>query len=536
MSLANIACVLAERQKSGNERGILMIDWDLEAPGLHRFFQENLLKKRNITEKEYDAEPGLIELFCELEQRTDVFLSKLKELDKNRKVLSGGKEVAEKIVKSIDFDKYISPTEIENLYLMKAGRFGSDDKNEYPEKVNKFNWEDLYNKLPHLIRVFADELAERYDFVLIDSRTGVTDISGICTTLLPEKLVVVFTPNTQSIKGALDVVKRATDYRKESVDSRPLIVFPLVSRVEANMPDLRRIWRYGEPAEKIIGFQPEFERVLGEIYREKKVNLNEYFNQIQVQHIPRYAYGEKIAILDERLDDRLSLRIGYKTFTNKLLENYFPWEGRVALPHDEEDTEYQETRSRSETDQERTTKSEEEIVLEEKLDRMKGKLKWSLRLLGIDFTRLFRTALVILSIAITIVALVTSIMYRQRIDEMKTISQKNEELQQRIAELDKLPPLLEEKEFALKDKDDKINQLYEQINATGNEKDKTILDLNQQLKDANANLVSTFKSAQDYQQRWQKYLDRAIYAEKKLTELNVVKDDLQKQLAACKNP
>jgi hypothetical protein len=32
------------------------------------------------------------------------------------------------------------------------------------------------------------------EYVLTDSRTGISDVSGICTMLLPDKLVVVFTP------------------------------------------------------------------------------------------------------------------------------------------------------------------------------------------------------------------------------------------------------------------------------------------------------------------------------------------------------
>ena len=36
MALANVACLLAQRV-SASER-VLVVDWDLEAPGLHRFF------------------------------------------------------------------------------------------------------------------------------------------------------------------------------------------------------------------------------------------------------------------------------------------------------------------------------------------------------------------------------------------------------------------------------------------------------------------------------------------------------------------
>ena len=35
MALANVACILAKSQ----EGRVLIIDWDLEAPGLHRFFR-----------------------------------------------------------------------------------------------------------------------------------------------------------------------------------------------------------------------------------------------------------------------------------------------------------------------------------------------------------------------------------------------------------------------------------------------------------------------------------------------------------------
>jgi len=32
MALANIACILAEQQTAARGKGVLMIDWDLEAP------------------------------------------------------------------------------------------------------------------------------------------------------------------------------------------------------------------------------------------------------------------------------------------------------------------------------------------------------------------------------------------------------------------------------------------------------------------------------------------------------------------------
>ncbi|HEY9502618.1 MAG TPA: hypothetical protein VIR01_13380, partial [Pyrinomonadaceae bacterium] len=226
----------------------------------------------------------------------------------------------------VKLSDFIVSTTISGLSLLKAGRFTADDPNEYSERVNRFNWENLFKKSPHLMRVFAETLAKQYAYVLIDSRTGVTDISGITTMLLPEKLVVVFTPNLQSLKGGLELVRRATDYRKESVDLRPLTVFPLVSRVEANEPDLRHDWRLGNAEHE--GYQPEFEKILSEVYGEK-ITLNNYFDDLQIQHIPRYAYGEEVAVLVEKTTDKFSLRRSYQSFAMKLVKPQAPWEGEI---------------------------------------------------------------------------------------------------------------------------------------------------------------------------------------------------------------
>src|SRR5208337_2594428 len=112
---------------------------------------------------------------------------------------------------------------IPNFYLLKAGRFDTD----YARRVNTFQWEALYNRSPWLFQSLAEFLAERYDYVLIDSRTGRTDTSNICTMLLPQKLVVVFTPNRQSLTGVEELVREAIAYRRRSDDIRPLLVYPL---------------------------------------------------------------------------------------------------------------------------------------------------------------------------------------------------------------------------------------------------------------------------------------------------------------------
>ena len=65
MALANVACLLAEQV--GKEESILVVDWDLEAPGLHRFFPPRL-STPEIADLGLDPSPGLIDLFLDIEK------------------------------------------------------------------------------------------------------------------------------------------------------------------------------------------------------------------------------------------------------------------------------------------------------------------------------------------------------------------------------------------------------------------------------------------------------------------------------------
>jgi formylglycine-generating enzyme required for sulfatase activity/cellulose biosynthesis protein BcsQ len=320
MALSNVACLLARRQ--ADARGVLMMDWDLEAPGLHRFFRGLLTCCfSEAGDRAFNEHLGLIDLFLELDAKTS------SSERAGERVTEG---LASELVSEPVLERFILKTDIPSLHLIKAGRF--DEK--YSMHVNTFQWEAFYQRSPWLIRSFAERLAERYRYVLIDSRTGVTDTSGICTMLMPERLVAVFTPNRQSVMGVLELIRRATNYRRQSDDLRPLVVFPLPSRIEAAEPQLREDWRKGNQGSEIIGYQSQFEELFKEVYDLPECNLEAYFNEVQIQHIPRYAYGEEIAVLIERGGDRLSLARSYESFTERLVTLTSPWESR-----EEEDVE-----------------------------------------------------------------------------------------------------------------------------------------------------------------------------------------------------
>ncbi len=295
-----------------------MIDWDLEAPGLHRFFYPRKAKLHtsaiSAKDEEFEKLPGLIDLFEKLQKSIDS-----ENLDGYQSEAS-----ARQLLIDTDTDSFIWDTEIPKVSLMKAGAFD----NEYSRKINTFDWEELYNRSPWIFRIFVELLSERYDYVLIDSRTGITDTSGICSMILPEKLIVVFVPNQQSLNGISDLVKQAVGYRNESDDLRKLIIYPLPSRIESDQPSLREKWRFGRRDEGIVGYQPLFENLIKDVFSIKDCRLTTYFDKVQIQHVPFYAYGEKIAILEER-EDSFSIIKSYRNFMNLLLSTSMPWKGAV---------------------------------------------------------------------------------------------------------------------------------------------------------------------------------------------------------------
>jgi Mrp family chromosome partitioning ATPase len=314
MALANVACVLVEPLRAGEQ--VLVVDWDLEAPGLHRFFPGRLGSQSVTSEGELDSTPGLMDALREIRDRlpSDRAISPEASASAVAQVFSG-----------LDVNAFVSDSGIANVRIMRAG---SNDHEQYSREVNTFDWEGLFSRAPTVYRELAEWLAKTFRYVLIDSRTGVTDISGICTSLLPEKLVVVFTPNRQSLTGVRELVKRATDYRRESDDLRPLLVFPLPSRIEASLQDLRARWRFGDRDHRIFGYQPMFEKLFTEVYSVPNCDLSRYFDEVQIQQVPDYAYGEEIAV--RRSSDRFSLEESYRLFAGRLVSGAPAWVTETA--------------------------------------------------------------------------------------------------------------------------------------------------------------------------------------------------------------
>jgi hypothetical protein len=131
-----------------------------------------------------------------------------------------------------------------------------------------------------------------YDFVLIDSRTGWADIASICTAHLPDRLVLVFTANAQSIRGAVEVAAKANEVRDRLPYDRPkLPVMPVLSRFDSRVEYKRAEMWYQTCTELTT---PLFSNWLV-----KHVPPTLMMRHLTLPYVSYWSFGEQLPVLEE---------------------------------------------------------------------------------------------------------------------------------------------------------------------------------------------------------------------------------------------
>ncbi len=313
MCLANIAVLLA---KWGHK--VLMVDWDWEAPGLERYFvAENFNGKGKSTATGLDLnmvkeKPGLVDLLTERKKE-------------------GWKEAIITIP---------IPDAREPLHFISAGRRDDD----YFKRVRDFNVDTFYAKkkggqfIEDLRRAWRDA----YDFILIDSRTGVSEINGISTIQMPNLIVLLFTATNQSFEGALDIAYRsASAHQKLPYDRGQLLFLPILSRVEVAVSQLVDKWiaRFSKD------LTPLYEPWLPT--ENPNIKIDEFLMRTKIPHDPSYTFGEELAVVRDGTIDPARMGYAYEgiaaLIANKLerveefveqRDLYISWGGRpVSADH-----------------------------------------------------------------------------------------------------------------------------------------------------------------------------------------------------------
>jgi len=303
LALAHAAWLFAGRAHA--KTPVLMIDWDLEAPGLHHYFSRA---------GEASGAGGLLELFeaCREQLRGNTS-------DDDAEALAG------RVLDTLDWDDYIVRVDDSRpLYLMRAGRF--DDS--YGERADRLDWDALFCACPALFRTFAARVALRFAHVLIDCRGGRSAAASVCTALLPDKIVGVFTPDARSLDGLQGVIARALDYRCSHEDEqRPLLVYPLPCPVDG-AGEARLRWRHGDGARgpsAQAGYQMRLERMLADCYGLSSVTLDSYLDEVQLPQATVVGIPLSAGRLQAGEHDRLGPQRAVEALLEWLEPGHFPW-------------------------------------------------------------------------------------------------------------------------------------------------------------------------------------------------------------------
>ncbi|WP_228046683.1 FxSxx-COOH system tetratricopeptide repeat protein [Streptomyces justiciae] len=263
MALANTAWIMASQGKS-----VLVVDWDLEAPGLHLYYGAYL----PVSDLSHGS--GVLDMFSAFADAATT-----------------GADIPEDLralhAEHTNFDRYRVRLDHRfpkggELHYIGPGRMDDD----YANRLHEFDWGKFQASDDG--REFLEALRARmlhespYDYILIDSRTGFSDGAGICTLMLPDTVVITLAMNRQAIQGARQIAQRI----KRS--PRPIRLHVLPMRIDTS----EKIRLENCMAEARQALDPCLDLA-------DESALAVYWGQVQVPYRAFYAYGEELAVMEE---------------------------------------------------------------------------------------------------------------------------------------------------------------------------------------------------------------------------------------------
>ncbi|TKK89312.1 tetratricopeptide repeat protein [Herbidospora galbida] len=281
MALANTAWVLA-----ANGKRVLVVDWDLESPGLHRFYHPFL------DDEVIASTPGVIDIINEY-----VWAA----IRPQQRATDWHLDYAKVMPHAVSLE-WEFPGE-GTLDFISAGQQNRD----YSSLVSTFDWDNLYDRLGGglFFDAMRADMKANYDYTLIDSRTGRSDIADICTAHLPDILVDCFTMADQSIDGAAKVAR----YIEDRVRTRPIRILPVPMRIDD-----------GEKEKLDAGRQlarSRFDNLPAKMTSEER---SRYWGAVEIPYKRFYAFEETLATFGDGAGSPTSLLAAYERLAGAITD------------------------------------------------------------------------------------------------------------------------------------------------------------------------------------------------------------------------
>lgn len=279
MALANVAELLAQWGYN-----VIACDWDLEAPGLERYLED---KEERINECR--AKPGIIDLVTEYKDTLAHPTAAANAAARQAPAPDGFEKVGDCVLRqphtwAVPLSRDSSKTR-GSIRFLPAGRRDTEWAARYDRAVTGMDWADFYEKWAgeSYFEFFREDLNAHAEIVLIDSRTGVTELGGICTQHLADMVLVFTGASDQSFDGAKTMVAsldrpQVTQYR----GGRPLGILPIASRVDTR-----------SEVNEVLEFKKRFNRAFGELVARHTRPESRFLELSLIPYVGLYSYVER---------------------------------------------------------------------------------------------------------------------------------------------------------------------------------------------------------------------------------------------------
>src|SRR5579884_269991 len=283
MALANVAWILA-----ANGKKVLVVDWDLESPGLHRYFPASVLDPVALS-----ATRGVVDMVRDFEWAATH--------DDSIRPLDWHREHAR--ISDLAINVRWPFPDGGHIHFLSAGL----QNRTYSAAVASLDWDNFYESLGGglLFDAMREDMREHYDYALVDSRTGLSDVADICTIHLPDVLVDCFTLNNQSIEGAAEVARAIS----AQSGRRTIRILPVPMRVDE-----------GEKEKADAGRAAARSHFDGYPDATGPGGHTRYWGAVEVPYRPFYAYEETLAVFGDAAGLTTSLLASYERLTAELTD------------------------------------------------------------------------------------------------------------------------------------------------------------------------------------------------------------------------
>lgn len=275
--VANVAKYLSILGKK-----VFAIDLDLEAPGLHYKFE------LDPSESPRTPSGGLIDVLID-------FLHK--------------KEIRADLAPFVaELD---TPSGAGSIHLMWSGEA---PLGMYWRKLASVNWHQLLYGVPQegmaFFQALKGSIERQYqpDFLLVDSRTGVTEMGGIATTLLPDVVVALALATREHLEGMRAVMHGIMHAASARPATTPILIVPVLSRLP---------WSSDQAAEDAMAAS-RARQLLNEPFGKAGETLN--LPEVEILHAePLLDDGERLLVGGKRGPHEIRLLRDYLRLFSKVI-------------------------------------------------------------------------------------------------------------------------------------------------------------------------------------------------------------------------